>query len=75
MRPGGDALQVVLGPIADQVAGEIRASARAGKWPLQAGKDWVRGAWRRGQLSRTAAAIDAADPAAWRDAAKLDEAR
>ena len=26
MRPGGKALQVVLGPIADQVAGEIRAS-------------------------------------------------
>lgn len=28
MRPGGNALQVVLGPIADQVAGEIRASLR-----------------------------------------------
>jgi len=28
VRPGGDALQVVLGPIADQVAGEIRASLR-----------------------------------------------
>ena len=27
VRPGGDALQVVLGPIADQVAGEIRAGA------------------------------------------------
>jgi PTS system N-acetylglucosamine-specific IIC component len=26
VRPGGKALQVVLGPIADQVAGEIRAS-------------------------------------------------
>jgi PTS system N-acetylglucosamine-specific IIC component len=26
VRPGGNALQVVLGPIADQVAGEIRAS-------------------------------------------------
>lgn len=29
LRPGGDALQVVLGPIADTVAGEIRAAARA----------------------------------------------
>ena len=28
VRPGGDALQVVLGPIADQVAGEIRESIR-----------------------------------------------
>jgi PTS system N-acetylglucosamine-specific IIC component len=28
MRPGGNALQVVLGPIADQVAGEIRSSLR-----------------------------------------------
>jgi PTS system N-acetylglucosamine-specific IIC component len=28
VRPGGDALQVVLGPIADQVAGEIRDSMR-----------------------------------------------
>jgi PTS system N-acetylglucosamine-specific IIC component len=41
MRPGGNALQVVLGPIADQVAGEIRASlhgrqaARDERW-LQA---------------------------------------
>jgi PTS system N-acetylglucosamine-specific IIC component len=26
VRPGGNALQVVLGPIADQVAGEIRAT-------------------------------------------------
>src|SRR3990170_2017506 len=30
VRPGGDALQVVLGPIADQVAGEIRDSMREG---------------------------------------------
>jgi PTS system N-acetylglucosamine-specific IIC component len=30
VRPGGTALQVVLGPIADQVAGEIRASLRGG---------------------------------------------
>jgi PTS system N-acetylglucosamine-specific IIC component len=28
VRPGGTALQVVLGPIADQVAGEIRSSLR-----------------------------------------------
>jgi len=27
VRPGGDSVQVVLGPIADQVAGEIRAAA------------------------------------------------
>lgn len=38
MRPGGNALQVVLGPIADQVAGEMRASlhgttaARDDRW-------------------------------------------
>jgi PTS system N-acetylglucosamine-specific IIC component len=30
VRPGGNALQVVLGPIADQVSGEIRASLRTG---------------------------------------------
>jgi len=30
VRPGGDALQVVLGPIADQVAGEIRAARQGG---------------------------------------------
>jgi PTS system N-acetylglucosamine-specific IIC component len=29
VRPGGGALQVVLGPIADQVAGEVRAAMRA----------------------------------------------
>ena len=29
VRPGGDALQVVLGPIADQLAGEIRAALGA----------------------------------------------
>jgi PTS system N-acetylglucosamine-specific IIC component len=29
VRPGGNALQVVLGPIADQVAGEIRSAAVA----------------------------------------------
>jgi PTS system N-acetylglucosamine-specific IIC component len=28
LRPGGDALQVVVGPIADTVAAEIRAAAR-----------------------------------------------
>ena len=30
VRPGGNALQVVLGPIADQVAGEIRSSLHGG---------------------------------------------
>ncbi|MGE5562048.1 MAG: N-acetylglucosamine-specific PTS transporter subunit IIBC [Bacillota bacterium] len=39
MRPGGNALQVVLGPIADQVAGEIRASLR-GK-PAAADDRWL----------------------------------
>jgi PTS system N-acetylglucosamine-specific IIC component len=43
MRPGGNALQVVLGPIADQVAGEIRASLRAnlGAAPQVAADGWV----------------------------------
>jgi PTS system N-acetylglucosamine-specific IIC component len=42
VRPGGDALQVVLGPIADQVAGEIRASVRGGQSPGSGtGNDWV----------------------------------
>jgi PTS system N-acetylglucosamine-specific IIC component len=40
VRPGGNALQVVLGPIADQVAGEIRASLR-GKSPV-ADDAWFR---------------------------------
>ena len=31
VRPGGDSVQVVLGPIADQIAGEIRAAASAGQ--------------------------------------------
>jgi PTS system N-acetylglucosamine-specific IIC component len=31
VRPGGDAVQVVLGPVADQVAGEIRASLHGGE--------------------------------------------
>ncbi len=30
VRPSGDAVQIVLGPVADQVAGEIRAELRAG---------------------------------------------
>lgn len=40
MRPGGNALQVVLGPIADQVAGEIRASLR-GKPAAVADEAWL----------------------------------
>jgi PTS system N-acetylglucosamine-specific IIC component len=40
VRPGGNALQVVLGPIADQVAGEIRASLH-GK-PEVADDAWFR---------------------------------
>ena len=33
VRPGGDAVQVVVGPIADQLAGEIRSSATATELP------------------------------------------
>ena len=40
VRPGGDGLQVVLGPIADQVAGEIRASLRSSP-PAVSGGDWL----------------------------------
>ena len=41
MRPGGNALQVVLGPIADQVAGEIRSRLR-GKPQMQVSDDeWL----------------------------------
>jgi len=41
MRPGGNALQVVLGPIADQVAGEIRSRLR-GKPQMQVPDDeWL----------------------------------
>jgi N-acetylglucosamine PTS system EIICBA or EIICB component len=40
VRPGGDALQVVLGPIADQVAGEIRLSLRE-KPPAVAAPEWA----------------------------------
>ena len=39
VRPGGDAVQVVLGPIADQVASEIRATLRAGPTRPAAGTD------------------------------------
>ena len=39
VRPGGNALQVVLGPIADQVAGEIRASLHGA--PQVAGDAWL----------------------------------
>ncbi|MBV9621364.1 MAG: PTS transporter subunit EIIC [Gammaproteobacteria bacterium] len=41
VRPGGPALQVVLGPIADQVAGEIRAQLRSeGKPPAAPAGPW-----------------------------------
>ncbi|HET7606519.1 MAG TPA: N-acetylglucosamine-specific PTS transporter subunit IIBC [Sphingomicrobium sp.] len=39
VRPGGNAVQVVLGPIADQVAGEIRASLH-GKPQVADGDAW-----------------------------------
>lgn len=41
MRPGGNALQVVLGPIADQVAGEIRSALRGGTTTAQGGAEWI----------------------------------
>jgi PTS system N-acetylglucosamine-specific IIC component len=40
VRPGGDSVQVVLGPIADQVAGEIRASLRTAA-PAENVNDWL----------------------------------
>ncbi len=40
MRPGGDALQVVLGPIADQVAGEIRSAVHTGT-ATDRGCEWI----------------------------------
>jgi PTS system N-acetylglucosamine-specific IIC component len=40
VRPGGNALQVVLGPIADQVAGEIRARLRGR--PAASADAWFR---------------------------------
>ena len=40
VRPGGDAVQVVLGPIADQVAGEIRSSLHA-QAPAAEPLDWL----------------------------------
>lgn len=40
VRPGGPALQVVLGPVADQVAGEIRSALRA-----PSSEDTIRMAW------------------------------
>ena len=36
VRPGGDAVQVVIGPIADQVAGEIRAAFASSPASVQA---------------------------------------
>ncbi|HZC37965.1 MAG TPA: N-acetylglucosamine-specific PTS transporter subunit IIBC [Sphingomicrobium sp.] len=41
VHPGGDSVQVVLGPIADQVAGEIRAAAVAVPQPRPAETDLV----------------------------------
>ena len=39
VRPGGNALQVVLGPIADQVAGELRDALRGGGVAAPAGDE------------------------------------
>jgi len=41
VRPGGNAVQVVLGPIADQVAGEIRASLQRPALERGDGMDWL----------------------------------
>jgi len=41
VRPGGDAVQVVLGPIADQVAGEIRTSWHASAAPPGDAGPWL----------------------------------
>ncbi|MEG3089194.1 N-acetylglucosamine-specific PTS transporter subunit IIBC [Sphingomonas sp. PB4P5] len=40
-RPGGHAFQVVLGPIADQVASEIRSSVRRTPSPIAADAFWL----------------------------------
>jgi PTS system N-acetylglucosamine-specific IIC component len=41
VRPGGNALQVVLGPVADQVAGEIRVSLRNAPAITEQGSEWM----------------------------------
>ena len=41
VRPGGDAVQVVLGPVADQVAGEIRASLHGGETRGAGASPWL----------------------------------
>jgi PTS system N-acetylglucosamine-specific IIC component len=41
VRPGGNAVQVVLGPIADQVAGEIRASLHRPAAQPGGGLEWL----------------------------------
>ena len=41
MRPGGNALQVVLGPIADQVAGEIRAALHDEPTTSRDAVEWI----------------------------------
>jgi PTS system N-acetylglucosamine-specific IIC component len=41
VRPGGNAVQVVLGPIADQVAGEIRASMHDPAPSAAGGLEWL----------------------------------
>jgi PTS system N-acetylglucosamine-specific IIC component len=70
VRPGGPALQVVLGPVADQVAGEIRASLRGGQ---QSGAAWIAALGGAGNVEQldhrsTRLVVRLADPA------RLDEA-
>ena len=71
VRPGGNALQVVLGPIADQVAGEIRASLHG--QPAVAEDAWLRalgGAENVEELRQRSTRLILR----LADAAKLDEA-
>ena len=70
VRPGGNALQVVLGPIADQVAGEIRASIH-GK-PQVSGDAWLRALGGAGNVEEvrqrsTRLIVTLANPAAVND--------
>jgi len=72
VRPGGDALQVVLGPIADQVAGEIRASLRNGPLSADYSPEWAKALGGKANVAdvqqrSTRLILRVADPA------KLDE--
>ncbi len=51
VRPSAKALQVVLGPIADQVAGEIRAAMGEGPAPAAAAEAWLAALGGRGNIA------------------------